>query len=80
MAKRKVDKPRLGVIITDDVYAALVQESERTGSPIAQLVRLAVEMLLVSRGYKVDSTIVWGGPRAQKDVNPGQLLEVSAGK
>lgn len=54
---------RLGLRITDEMGDALKQEAAKTRILSSELVRMALEEFLAKRGYKLESTIEWGGNR-----------------
>ena len=60
---QKITKPTLGVRVTEEMYQALTEISNRTGIPIAELVRQALEHKLAEYGYECESSISWGGYR-----------------
>jgi hypothetical protein len=73
---KKAPNQRLGVTVNAEIYDALAQESDKTGAPISQIVRTAVEKYLVGRGYEVEANVSWGGWKPRKggeESEPGQL-------
>ena len=79
MAKRQ---PRLGVVVTEEMYQALEEESKQNfNAPISALVRQAIEDWLRARGHNVKADLTWGGNRREDvDDNPeGQLVGITAG-
>lgn len=76
---KKAPNQRLGVTVNAEIYDALTAESDTTGAPISQIVRTAVEKYLISRGYKVEANVSWGGwkPRKGDEVEPGQPVAVA---
>lgn len=55
--------PRIIATVTDDMDKALTQIQEATQTPVAVLVREALNEYLEKRGQKVDTRVRWGGKR-----------------
>lgn len=55
--------PRIIATVTDDTEKALTQIQEATNTPVAVLVREALNEYLEKRGKKVDTRVRWGGKR-----------------
>lgn len=62
--------PKLGLTITDEMEEGLRKESQRTGAPIAALVREAIAKLLNERGIPIEENVTWGGNRRSQDTSP----------
>ena len=59
--------PRIIVTVTDQTDSVLNKESDKTGAPKAAIVRKAIAAYLGTLGYRVESTVAWGGKRKQKE-------------
>ncbi|GIV82569.1 MAG: hypothetical protein KatS3mg051_1923 [Anaerolineae bacterium] len=62
MPKAK-DTPIVGVILTDDAYEYVKQQSALRSVPIAVVVREAIAEHAARRGVIVRSQVQWGGGR-----------------
>lgn len=62
---------RIVVAVPDDMHEALKEVSDKSGAPMAGIVRQALEEWLKERGYEVDADVVWGGwrPRGERGTN-----------
>lgn len=78
MVRKQERSPRLGVSVNPSFYEALRIESRRSGMPISQMVRAALEGYMRARGYDVDADVVWGGlKRVEQDDAEGQRVAVA---
>jgi len=72
---------RLIITVSGKMDKVLREESVRRVTPVAALVREAVEEWAEKRGLDVEDNISWGGPRPQKNKEEdptGQLAGVGA--
>lgn len=58
---------RLIVTIPGKMDKVIRNESSRRNSPVAAIVREAIEEWAQKRGFDVEDNITWGGPRPQKN-------------
>lgn len=68
---------RLVITVSDKMDRVLREHSGRNNSPVAAIVREAIEEWAQKRGYDVEDNISWGGPRKAED-KPGQVARVGA--
>lgn len=62
---------RLATTIPDEAYKALNELSEKTGKPLALMVREALEMYLAAQGIDVETRVDWGGNRRKGKAEDG---------
>lgn len=62
--------PRLVITVSENMHEALKEESNRTGVPMAALIRRAIEDW--ARRNKLDATdhVSWGGKRGEDEGQP----------
>jgi hypothetical protein len=63
---------RLATTIPDEAYEALNELSEKTGKPLALMVREALEMYLSSQGIDIETKVAWGGNRRKEKSEDGK--------
>jgi len=66
--------PTLGVIVTEEMYQALKEESAKNfNAPISALVRQAIEDWLRVRGHDVQADVKpWGGARDRSEADEAE--------
>ena len=71
--------PKRYVTVGDELDRIFQRESDRRGAPYASLVRQAMEEWAKKRGYEVEDTVTWGGPRKTgEETDKGQSTAVAA--
>lgn len=55
--------PKRSLVLNQQTENALVRLSRKRDTPVAVLIRKAVEKYLAENGEVVDSTVSWGGNR-----------------
>jgi hypothetical protein len=63
---------RLATTIPDEAYKALNEISEKTGKPMALMVREALEMYLAAQGINIETKVDWGGNRRKGKAEDGE--------
>ena len=73
------DELRVGVYLEGDLARAMKQEKSKTLAAYAAIARAALVEYFQKRGYEVEDTIAWGGPRkTESETEPGQQTAVAA--
>lgn len=67
--------PIIGVILPDDAYEYLKQQSALRNMPMASVVREAIAEYAARRGVIVRASIRYGGPRKSTAETSSQKLE-----
>jgi predicted transcriptional regulator len=58
--------PRMSFSVSKDAEKELTKLAEKTGKPIASLIREAIEIYLNQQGIKVNAKVQWGGYRPRE--------------
>jgi hypothetical protein len=73
---------RIGVYLEGKLARAMRREKGKTLAAYAAIARAALVEYLLARGYDVEDTVEWGGPRQQADErevdDQGQMSELTA--
>ena len=72
------DELRVGVYLEGDLARAMKQEKSKTLAAYAAIARAALVEYFQKRGYDVEDTIAWGGPRESREPEQGQRTAVAA--